>query len=615
MGSGFRLVLALLVLVVFVVGFPLGGVVGVSAAGKKAVSKIEVPLVVNVCKNTTITDNKIKSNVKKVNEIWKQANIRFVLKKINRDFNCETEQHGDEAVDELQKRGKNEIAKKPYSGKGVKITIISQIPGNPGANGITKLGDPTSIIVKQGAAGDSWAHEIGHGLGLDHGMKSNVDKDGDKMVPDFDVDGDGQWETAKDRGNLMYGVCSLRTGTKLVDKQIETARKNAKNIGTEFKKKNPYLRVSSSSRIYVDGLYDIYFVSNGSYTWGYPQADLSYLRIYSPAPYLGSEWVVGFNGLYPSGPVNLTISIYLDTDGNPYTGLNGYDRVLTVYIVDAYPFSGNYTAVVRDLTTQAQVMRGTVAVSSIRGTLMSELEAKNATGVTYHSISDSVILNVTDALAGAWGLGCPTCISPSARVEITYNGTVGDSLNFTLVLPEDVGPSIAVSSVVLPQNGSFDVFGAGFTPNSNVIVMFEDLVNTTVVSGEKGEFTATLTLANVGEGDYLLTAVDEDGWHASIIVTVAQPQRPTATTTTTTQTTTQTIVNTTTITTTYTSTKPYTTTATRTTTRTEVKTTTATKTMTNPMNQQLLYLSAATTLIAILLAAYTLLTKYRVGRI
>ncbi|MCE7737050.1 MAG: hypothetical protein GPJ54_19345, partial [Candidatus Heimdallarchaeota archaeon] len=186
----------------------------------------KISLEIQVVNPATMNDTAIKGNVDKMNDIFKSCRIKFNVIKIIRNVDGNADTFAARTV--LRNKMKTDLTADPFKGSGAGITITPSVDGNANTNGMTIEGDPTSGIVKDGSVGETWAHEMAHGMGLGHGGK---DSDGDGKKDKWDPDGDGTTDTVGDKGNTMWPIRSQRTGNTFSAKNCEELNKAAKKIG------------------------------------------------------------------------------------------------------------------------------------------------------------------------------------------------------------------------------------------------------------------------------------------------------------------------------------------------------------------------------------------------
>ena len=294
-----------------------------------AARTITVPLLVNVQKGVTITDDQIADMVKEANKLLKQADIQIKFNKktdIKNPYNDgvnnndKIEKGEDKTLDpKAVKELESHTGKK---GHGVKVVISNEIHGKSGTLGLAAH-DPKSpvIYIKSGQTakkgGNTLAHEFAHifTLGGYHKVTDteNADKSGHINKPN----------------NLMHPTSN---GEKLTEDQKEELRKGAARNGNKegiltycwrsiaslfnYQSPNPEeLMIGAISHLLEEGLYRQDFRFGGNVTQG--------------------------------DPVMLVAAF--DVDNNPGTGRDillpdgstafGMDRTLEV-IVDGDPLAG-----------------------------------------------------------------------------------------------------------------------------------------------------------------------------------------------------------------------------------------------------------------------------------
>lgn len=173
---------------------------------------VDIPVVVNIIDATDA--NNVDTIIDRANDILKQAHIRLVVKKTNRNVNVGngdgdlTEAEGDGA----QEDGQTELEGVSGAGKGIKITIADDVwTEEPNTTGWSVHRNPVIFVepdTDPNARGRTAAHEVGHVFTLDDTYDLN------------------------DINDLMYGY--VGGGTNLDANDVNEIFTNAKKRGKAY---------------------------------------------------------------------------------------------------------------------------------------------------------------------------------------------------------------------------------------------------------------------------------------------------------------------------------------------------------------------------------------------
>lgn len=304
-----------------------------------------IPVVINILKNSGVTEDAAKKAVSDASEALKDAKIKLTVVKVN----VLAENDGDDgsggatAGDAVLKReertkvretGSKEIEKTDNK-KGIKITFAktpqAESPTNPG---ISVHRDPTVIVKELGDAaksGQTIAHEIAHALTLGPGHKidATITADAGGHAPD---------KAGKSGKENLMAPSDYRTGTNLTADQIKTIRddKFLEKVGKTVEKE---LKDAKSVGEKRQQQYGVGTDRVGDQTANAPAYfDLFRTAISSELGRGSIDVLMNLAGTLPvSGAVDATYRLLVNADANAATGISafgfsGIDKQVLVHL-------------------------------------------------------------------------------------------------------------------------------------------------------------------------------------------------------------------------------------------------------------------------------------------
>jgi hypothetical protein len=351
---------------------------------------------------------------------------------------------------------------------GYKIWVAKAL--QPGfENGATVVSVPVSVIREQNddnGDAQTWAHEIGHGLGLNH-----VNNDAGNLMFGSRKKADGTL------AGSALGMVTDETGAK-VD-QCATMLAKAKALSPMTDPVH-WLVGPTVSGLVLGTSVEIQTVEFAVD----PDVALVGARI-------------------NAGPLVLPDTVYrvwLDLDNNPATGdSNGYDAVLVGQLA----------------TRQATLVRLPSGGSTNLGRLVMESTFEEGTGPTSGSstlLGIAVELRVPIALLGSL-FGSLNPIRVLITSEANANGvlltdSVGPELADKVSPP---GPTLVLNPTAASVGATVTAIGSGFAPNSAFRILFDDGLVATGSADASGNFSVTFIVPSVPPGDYVVDAIDAAG--------------------------------------------------------------------------------------------------------
>ncbi len=478
------------------------GLVAALAAESRADDPKQVPVLVNVQKGVTISDDDIAKQIEEANKLLKQGNIKLRFDKgkdINRNFNDQGNNNDKIEAGEDKKLDPHAVKELDghtgYDGVGCKICITNEIHGKPGTLGLAGH-DPDSpvIYIKAGQSakqgGNTISHEFGHIYTLG---KGHMVDDKDDADPSNDVKADGNGH-APDKGNLMH---ESAPGTKLTEDQIAELHKGLKGHC------RPSTWVGRAWRWVGDTLFSV----------GPQTLHQVNVRETDPADQLGLA--VNYAGASAGAATEQFLQVLLDTDSDPLTGMpvprpdgtvaEGIDRLVDLHIVGDPEAGGMVEGVLVDGTAGGVPMRpldvGFERVLRFEDGLIDE---------TYPWY-DKVMTDLTES---ELGLAMP-CVAEVLSFDPTVPGEYDTSEFFIDPLQPADGPFVWTpgGTTFLPGE-TIQVLGDGFyhnLPPGDGLIKLDDTLVGTFETGPDSFFDVFVTLPEGLEyGDYFLTATAGD---------------------------------------------------------------------------------------------------------
>ncbi len=488
---------------------------------------MEAKLVVNILPGNNQTDEELQDIVEGVNKIFSQCgNISFTLNPddINRlleppkgfelDENNETRACGPDDED-YRNAANPEIE---YGGYKVFIPHSILDSDEESVNGETYVNKPISMISRNRSIdGDShtWAHEIGHGLGLDH----NDSED-----------------------NLMHPFRRRRdnspAGSNLTKEQCNTTVENFKKLNPVEGKTADQQSIDSGDRTVKTILISTNPIdSNGKIVNGFEYLDIHAARmIFYRSPILKElELEIFLSGLSPRNiPVETKYLVYLDVDNNQDTGIRfkdfkGIDKIISLEFKGKFPFRAPQgTSVVR-IIDNGNGIHPEPGVEELRPPKIIEyfkfINYPNVTDLTKVAPKgkpdESIVVKIPLASLGK--------IADNINVgfESSGGGITASSQQFSI--PTNIiKPSIKAERLVVNIGEAVSLSGYNFAPNSEVRFYWNNKFKVSIAStitNNEGIFLTSIKLPKSLVGDHVLDAIDSKGNVAIMVFTVMEKDK------------------------------------------------------------------------------------------
>jgi hypothetical protein len=461
-----------------------------------------VPLMVNLLNSPTkpdgtpVDDQYINNKIDGMNALSKQACVEFWKQQTNKPppFDTFTGTATTEGLDAIVNFAELEFKKSLFfeAGMGAKVSVINNVI-NPvdltHRNGIAKLGDPLSLIVDPNDGnGWAWAHEAGHGLGLDH---------------------------LEEPGNLMSGT--IYGGHTLTPAQRYVFFENALARSSSIRKLDP-VKVNVIRDWKIFNTSDVFFYTNSTPASGYNFTDMDQLFIFSEEPYSSYDFKMHFKDILPMNQnANIILRLFFDTDGNPLTGTNGYDRIALINITDTFPFNGIYGMKILNAKDNTLIFNGTTNVTS----LINYIESDNSSNNSPISLGYDLSFDISDAALNALNLSSK---NPNVLVQVDYPAAqIRSEVNFSFSNSPEVSPLLTAEPYTVTPNDNITVNGSGFSPNSIVNISINDTQLANVTTDSNGNFSEQLEVPDLAQDWYTVTAEDTNMQSDFTIINVAIP--------------------------------------------------------------------------------------------
>lgn len=389
-----------------------------------------------------------------------------------------------------------ELGAKEVKYGGYKIWIAKT--HQPKANGSTLLGKPVSIIKQQsGINGDArtWAHEIGHGLGLDH---------------------------ENDSKNLMYKSRKKddkATGKSLTKAQCQKMLKNLKKLNpsttkTTAQKGEP--KPKSAKTALLDE------VSDQAPSTPTDLSSVAVAFFKDPMDPFSSFISVDIDINFPGDlPPDLDLRLFLDLDNNPTTGdSEGFDA--HVLITPSEPV----VLFILDPAT-GQPLEPIRLPPPVIDPLEDIIDGESPDDSRSERIGTSVgveipLLLVTDFLKGNLAQEIPTLLmvvdpitgEPLDLIQGFVNGPLPPDPD-AMVVPDDIFPGDPV-----------EISGEGLAPLAPFEVLIDDIIVGTGVADSQGNFQITVDTEMLPPGDLLIDVIDAEGNVVLGSIKVNEPSSP-----------------------------------------------------------------------------------------
>ena len=448
---------------------------------------IEIPVVINIYKNSEVTEEEARKYVKEASEIFikGKSGVKLTVVKVNKSDKVQGDD-GDDGVfasnaerEKAAKYGNDEIDSTKNK-KGIKIAFVKTPKKFSKTPGIALKNDRFAAVKERTAAEGAQstaatiAHEIGHLLCFGHWsdatniMKPAIDSDGKELRTGTEID------------NIQRKWIN-KTNKKKIEGRLGKAVNQPKKDKPAEKKKQQY-----GSK--TDNLED--------QTGGGTHMDIASTQLWSLADEDSLEGQLILGDLF-SGTVDADYVYVFDSDANAstgysYSGVSGAEYALEMHVTGSdgsYEVSGQ----VRDLSDNSTVAIEAPVIDTVRGTTDMEGDPEPYMNLLQFEVPKDM-------------LGLDLLVATEVPVEmlamegLTVQDT--DSMFFDLDRWLD-DPTLATFGNGVPVPGREYAYAvSGLNPNDNFdLFLDEDLILSGVLD-DTGGFA----------GDFLFPEEFDNGW-------------------------------------------------------------------------------------------------------
>jgi hypothetical protein len=470
----------------------------------------DIPVIINILKNSGATENHAREAVDKANEILKQICTKLTVEKVN----VLTVNDGDDGSgggtagdgtltkderNKVREHGGQEIQNSKMK-KGLKITF-AQVPVDGSTTpGVSIHRNPTIIVTQRGTTdltGSSIAHEIG--------PSSPEDTPGNFMTPS-----DGGRDGVVNDITKGIGAVVITDGQKATINSDGVLDK----IGEKVQKPDnaPGTKSEQQFGMFQDAL--------GDQASGFPSyLDLNQLQMSSETGSSTIHTRLSINGLYPtSGTFNAEYFFLFDSDNNPATGVT-VDGVQGIDVgADLFVQGFGGTLVVNgqiiDVKTGKPV--GTIGPIMVdHGTSLIDMNSPST------PLEDQLIFDLPKSDLGLSAATVPVYVDahdPSNRnvivdsASLVYDQNYFHTTSFFDVFTDLISPGQSVPF----QAG-------GLMPGNPYSLFVDDRQIQTGTVNPSGGVTGTFVMPVLPSGNHFFTLQDSTGQFGFNVINVSQP--------------------------------------------------------------------------------------------
>jgi len=493
---------------------------------------IKVPVLVNVLEGVTISDENIKKMIDKTNKTLKDAatklkhpsaiQLEFKSSNVKRNVNDQGNHDGKVSKKSKKKldgeglKELNDPQNKLGRGKGIKIYITNEIYGGTcdglarHARSGARVTPPRAIYIKaepNDTANDPnklanvCAHEIVHTLtcGPGHQVTSRVKAD---------ALGHTHPNRTKNLMRKSYVRKGKKRGNDLTKEQLKEITEGAKRLG------NTKL-VQHSATPYPFGP-DPNVTCLDTIGGGWVDDINETANVYTDL-FAGTLFAEDVNGTlelnillydtFPTFPVDINISVYLNTDDSNSTGSNfgpatGIDKAIYIELAGNHP-AGDYDASVVDINSGS----ATYLHDGHTGRIVDLIEVPDDNDTAYaedyiDGLNQTLPMEMLQPLAEQ----VPVWIRLDDNTSSDY-----DEVNFQWQITSPNQPTLELTTTRLEPGQEILLSGYNFTPSSQVEILLDDDLLDTITAEPNGAIAANIPLPVVDFNDFFVTARDVSG--------------------------------------------------------------------------------------------------------
>jgi hypothetical protein len=446
----------------------------------------QLKLVINIHDDSLMGESDAQAIAKGIDDILKQCDKYGIRMRVTPVIKTGvTEIAGTpvpgEDVTEAQEIDINKAGEKEVKDGGYKVTVIDGF-SNSNDNGSTtrRNGSPMpSSVVDDDMGADTWAHELGHGLGdLAH---------------------------ESDKNNLMYGVKKDRTGTELTEAQCQKLKAGFRQRGAE-RRCSEGQQSQGDCTPGTESANDAVFDPTGDASNPIVDVEATFFT-FDLDPVTPSLFTAIRVGLFPDTPVSATYQIGFDTDNDAGTGglvgpFPGFEFEALVEVTGIFPFEGTATASLVKLPEGVPII---------------PLDDPEFVEVFEHVDVEEPPEVPEEEIAAEVALSIPVDLLLPLTDPMRVTVVAFSSPDEDVVEPDTVktqpapGPELLVSPRTTHVGDLFSIEGSGFAPLSELTLLLgNEVLDETITLGD-GTFSTDANMPLLPTGHYLLDAIDAEG--------------------------------------------------------------------------------------------------------
>lgn len=477
------------------------------------------PVKVNVLDGVDIDDDKIEDMVKEANKDLKKANVSLDLdpnisRGVSDEGNDDDKIQGGEDPN-LDEKGQKEINEEFGNGVGLKVYFTNQIHDNNGVTGCSphvtedangKLEGKPIIYIKNDPCrsnkqlGRTLAHEACHVFTL--GNRDVIDINDSLKLVFSDSNGH-----VMDINNLMYPEAV--DGNELTPIQRREvflgAMRHCKKIKKLVRPNNNAAPIIVTWPLmrggWVDDMYEVPL----------EYVDLGAGFFFAEHPLSNLEISILTEGLFPPMPINMLYSIYINADGNSFTGIPfgpimGVDKIIEINVQGEHP-GGEVTAHLQDIASGAMVFLPFASTQRIK-----KIIDHNTTPYSEPYV-DGVYVEVPMEL-----LGENTGMIEGLVACLDFGSGLSDEVMFIWEDTSETDPAMELITTQIEPGDTIEVSGRNYMPNGDVTIYVDDEPIGTTPTDPNGSFSDVFFFEPGSDpfdggvpADYVVRAKDGEG--------------------------------------------------------------------------------------------------------